>query len=364
LQGPDERLWLDRIYLEVDNIRAALTWATGCDEGTLAMSLLGHFGFWTLQGRRIGYLLGPWAAAVLATKGARDDPRFTQVLALRALDHYHHQRIDDAERDADQALDLLADPATEYSPDPWSVLCLTLIYAGRADEVTGVDMFLDAARATADDYVIASALGVVALWWYVLDRTDRGLILAEEAFRLARRIGNPTLTALAGLTLGGALDTTDPARARSTLETALEYAKSVDHGQFAATCLAWLGRMGAIVATPQWASQFREGLDPAYEAGDTRMVLQFLDIYSQSLVDTDRAESAAILAAAVAELSSHVRNPISVAHRRIINERLLTALGAGRFTELTAHGATLDYDDAVDFARAELDRVIANDNQQ
>ena len=31
------------------------------------------------------------------------------------------------------------------------------------------------------------------------------------------------------------------------------------------------------------------------------------------------------------------------------------------FAELTAHGATLGYDEAVSLARAELDRVIAND---
>ena len=88
----------------------------------------------------------------------------------------------------------------------------------------------------------------------------------------------------------------------------------------------------------------------------------YLDIYAQALATTDRAESAAILSAAVGELAPHMSNPISIAHRRDTNERLLAQLGEERFAELTAHGATLGYEEAVALAFAELDRVIANDD--
>ena len=123
-----------------------------------------------------------------------------------------------------------------------------------------------------------------------------------------------------------------------------------------------LARMGADVANPQWATQFRSGLNVMHEAGDTGSVLLFLDIYAQSLAATDHAEAAAILAAAVAELSPHMSNPNSVVHRRITNERLLTKLGEERFRELTERGANFGYEEAVALAFAELDRVIVNDN--
>jgi hypothetical protein len=55
-------------------------------------------------------------------------------------------------------------------------------------------------------------------------------------------------------------------------------------------------------------------------------------------------------------------NPNSVAHRRETNERLLTQLDTERFAELTAHGATLTYEEAVALAFAELDRVITNED--
>jgi predicted ATPase/class 3 adenylate cyclase len=363
VQGPDEVAWLARLDREIDNIRAALTWATGADDADLALSLIGNFGLWSLFGRRVGYVLGPWAEVALETTRAAQHPRFTHVLAVRALDHLNHQRNDDAERDARRAIDLMTEPGTPFRTSPWSALWNTLILAGRAEEVEGVDAFLEAARATADDYTQATALTLVAFWWYVLDNAELCVRFAEEAMLLARRIGNPTLMAQAGCWLGGALAATDPARARSILETAIEHGNAVGAGLTVNAAHGWLARLGGDAANPHWASETRSGLELAYEAGDTRSVLSYLDVYAQALATTDRAETAALLYASVAELASHTSNPISVAHRRMTNEQLLTQLDMERFAELAASGATLGYDAAVALALTELDRVIANDNE-
>ena len=361
-RGPDEGTWLERIDREIDNLRAALTWATGADDANLSLALLGDFAFYSLWTRRLGYLLAPWATAALATTGAAEHPRFTHALTVRALDHLHHQRNEDADRDARQAVDLLAEPGTAFDASPWSVLCTAHFYAGRVAEVEGAEAFLDEARAAGDPYTLAAALTVVAVWSYVLGDAESCLPPAEEAMQIAQQIGNPTLLAAAETYLGGALETVDPPRARSVLATALEHASAVDHTQFVATSLSWLGRMGGAATNPEWATRLRRHLDFAYEAGDTSYVLTSLDMYSQALATTDRAETAAMLAASVGELSPHMSNPISVAHRRVTNDRLLAQLGQERFAELTAQGATLDLDDVVALALAELDRVIAKDS--
>jgi predicted ATPase/class 3 adenylate cyclase len=360
VRGPDEALWLERIYREVDNVRAALTWATGADDADLSLSLIGDFGFWSLESRRLGYLLGPWAAPALVTSGATEHPRFAHVLAVRALDQ--HQHLADAERDARRGIELVTEPDTPFDTIPWSVLALVFIYGGRVNELEGADAFLTAARATGDDYTIASALAIVGLFLYVLDDTDRCLHVAEEALQIAQRIGNPTLLGCTGMMLGGALENTDPNRARLTLQTAFEHAHAVGHTQIASSSLAWLARMGADVAIPLWATQFRDALDLGYETGDTRTTLQNLDMYSQSLATSDRAEAAAILVAAVQQLSTHTSNPTSIAHRRVTNQRLITKLGEERLAELTERGATLDYDQTVALALAELDQVISNEH--
>jgi predicted ATPase/class 3 adenylate cyclase len=361
IQGPHEAAWLERLEREFDNIRASLTWATGADDADLSLSLIGTFGLWNLYGRRLGYMIGPWAAAALATTGADDDPRFAPVLAIRALDHFNHQRLDEAERDARQALELMTDSSIPFSTNPSAILWFVLMTSGRADEIEGADAFVEAARATGDDYTFAVALACVAGNWYVLANLERCLPFAEEALLIAQRIGNPTLISLSGAFLGVALEATDPPRARSILETAIEHGTTVELGSHVAMALAYLARISADTMGPQWATQFRTILDIPYEAGDTGYVLMYLDIYTQALAKTDRAESAAKLNAAVAALAPHLSNPISVAHRRDTHARLAAQLGEKRFAELTAQGANLSYEATVDLAFAELDRVIAND---
>src|SRR6185436_4735288 len=39
MQGPDEAAWWERFEREIDNVRAALTWATGADDSDLSLSL-------------------------------------------------------------------------------------------------------------------------------------------------------------------------------------------------------------------------------------------------------------------------------------------------------------------------------------
>jgi hypothetical protein len=154
--------------------------------------------------------------------------------------------------------------------------------------------------------------------------------------------------------------TTDPPRARSFLETAREYAISVEITTIVTAIITYLGRLGADPTNAEWAAELRRGLALSYEAGDTRVVLMHVDLYAQALAATDRAEVAAQLTASVAELSLHMSNPVSVSHRRVTNERLLSRLGNERLGELTSRGATLGYEEMVALASTELDRVIAH----
>jgi hypothetical protein len=126
----------------------------------------------------------------------------------------------------------------------------------------------------------------------------------------------------------------------------------------AATCAVVRARIGTEPMDAEFATRSRRAVAIFQEAGDAYMVLSFIDLYSQALASSDRAEVAAVLHAAVVALAPHLSNPVSVAHRRETEERLAAQLGQERLAELNAQGAALDYDEAVALAFAELDRVI------
>jgi hypothetical protein len=161
--------------------------------------------------------------------------------------------------------------------------------------------------------------------------------------------------------LNGTLSGTDPVRARSVLQTAVDTGNTVGHEYWIVVASAFLARIGGTAQSPEWATQFRHGLDVHLESGDTGTVLVHLGLYADALATTDRAEAAALLSAAAAALAPHMSNPISIEHRRETRERLLAQLGEERFAELSAQGATLGSEEALALAFGELDRVIAED---
>jgi hypothetical protein len=196
---------------------------------------------------------------VQATTDTAEHPRYVYVLALRAVDHLNHQRLDDAERDARLALEVMDRSGDVFIAQAWCALCTTLWWAGRAEDVQDADAFIESVRATSDDATLADALNVVAEFRYLLGDTERAVACAEEALLLAQRIGNPTLLTYSNMWIGGALRTTDPPRARAALEAALDHARATEGGSTMAIApaLTWLALMDAM--TPQRAVLLRRG---------------------------------------------------------------------------------------------------------
>ena len=67
--GPDEPQWVTRLDRELENLRAAVTWATGANDTDLAMELLGEVPTIVIN-TSFGYALTPWAAAALGIPDA------------------------------------------------------------------------------------------------------------------------------------------------------------------------------------------------------------------------------------------------------------------------------------------------------
>ncbi len=173
--GPDEPLWVERLNRELENLRAAITWATGAKETDLAMELLGEVPTLVIN-TPLGYAVTPWAAAALSIPNASHHPRAGAVLALRAADHRRHDGFADAERDACDAIDAVLRPDNSFSTLPWGVLLQIYAYSGHAEKfVERHEEFLDAVRRRGDDYDLAFSMSLVAVNLMAIGRAEDGL---------------------------------------------------------------------------------------------------------------------------------------------------------------------------------------------
>ena len=355
--GPDEVIWARRLQREVENLRAAIAWATGTAETSLVMALLGRLEIAQWPNSAMLFTLGPWADVARALPGALEDPNAGSVLALRAADHLVHDRIDDAERDAVDAAALVSSPDAYFVPTPWGVLLRTHALSERGTGILSRHTELvDVSRARGDRYQYAQGLCIAAMSLFVDDRPEAAPY-AEEAFVVAHEVGAPTVMAFATSAATMIESDRDPARALELAEQSLTYARDTGHGMILMNALNATGRLARGALDPAWAANFRDLIDATFEAGDTRLVLSLLDSYVLSLIVVERYEPAAVLLGlSDPRLPSHTK--IAQRRRAQAHDELVAAIGHDRLVALEAEGGTMSVADAVAFARAELDRVI------
>jgi predicted ATPase/class 3 adenylate cyclase len=359
LRERDELRWVARLRRELDNLRAGITWAAEVDDADLALRQLGDHTAITLSQRTEGYRLCPLAAVALTTTGVLDHPRAAMALTMRGVDHLHHDEVDDAERDAHEAIQLIRQGSSELLVEPWVVLMLARVARGTIGPPSdNLDEFLRATSTLGDPFRQASATGMLASWYLANNQLDEAVPYAEQAMELATALGNTSLTTMALFALGGALMQRDPNRARQLLLESVDLGRQVGNDFFVGMALGRIARIGADASDPVWARQFRDALDAAVTHDDRRNAVVLLDSYLQALVTTGRHEQAALLFGYVQEHARHVHNPYSKSAAERVLFALTTALGEAKLATLRIEGAALEFDQAVNLASAELDRAI------
>ena len=156
----------------------------------------------------------------------------------------------------------------------------------------------------------------------------------------------------------------DPQRARHLLLESVELGRQLGNDFFVGMALGRIARIGADASDPVWARQFRDAIDAAVNNDDRRSAVVLLDVHIQALLTTDRDEPAALLFGYVQQHARHVDNPYSKSAAESVRSALTVALGEGKLATLGAQGAALDFAEAIGLSRAELDRVIATNNDR
>jgi predicted ATPase/class 3 adenylate cyclase/DNA-binding winged helix-turn-helix (wHTH) protein len=360
LLGPDELIWLRRLEVESDNVRAAGTWSLASEDPAdtehviRLVTLLPHtalsireFGAWadqltervesTTPGRRSDVLAeaGLWNALIAADVGR------ARLLALRAIGEG-------------------VQPDANGPGGAYSVLAIVCMMEGRMDEA--LQWLADGQRAVADrDKPFAMVgLGATAAMWaastgdYELARTE-----ADRALALARRLGQPTNISLALFGAGTAWERDDPQASLTAFEEAIAIRQTgADRGQIR-TALTGITRARIAAGDIKGAlAEARDGIAYFHHAGLGPSVVGLLNETIVALAAAGQAEVAAVLAGVVAAgRISELAMTFNPKRLEALLAELQDDIGPDRYGAAFTRGEAMAADEAIEFVLRELDRL-------
>jgi len=248
--GSEEARWVPRLSAEVDNFRAAVTWAIDRREPTIAARLvaaLGMFAIWQLWSEFDG-----WAAA---TAELLDDPPVPVVAPVAASVYAMAAEHAWKSGDVDRARDLLSKGLA--LPDVGDVALIELYTAESnaslalgdvAGALVAHDRCLEASDRVGMASYAARSHAHLAFTLAAAGQPVRARAAAETALAAARQAGSPTHIGYAAFSLGESYLDTDTELAVSNLQEAERCLVSVDNpfllGVTRISLVSALGRSG------------------------------------------------------------------------------------------------------------------------
>ena len=357
LRGPDEAVWLDRLEVEFDNIRAALAFSLAdSDRAEPGLRLAaGLRWFCTMRGHG-GEVLE--ALNVLLERPDAGLPTWTRARALTASCHLRDRFGDDSAVPslADEAIKIargLADDAV--TADALSQLCWFRFQHGDLPAALAqIGEAVALARSAGDPRLTAEMLGRRAVFESETGDLDAALADHQEALTLARAAGDNYRLAITLANLGlDELVAAELGRARAHLQEASTLAGHRGYQIFSVGVRLNLGFVDLIDADPRNARRhFLDSLDTARITGFKAFVHgALLGLALAAGADGDPTV-AATLHGAADEHAGRAFQAIEAGLRDRDHARLRATLGDAAFEVAYARGRTLSQADAVALATA------------
>jgi predicted ATPase len=259
LRGSNERVWADEVRAELDNLRAALTWAIGSGDAGLALRIVVSFGF---LGSTVQHVTATWAGPVIAMPEAKSQPLYPEALAAGGWADFIAGRHAEAMGALREALDA-ADRAALGDVAVVRVLGFAVPVALSSDEAGSeetrglVVRRLEIAKRLGDDGELARSLSGLGALCLIEGDLDGAVEYNEEGLRAARRLANPSVLSLMSLSCAMVhARCGDHDRALRYCAEGIEAAERVNSPTAAALCL------GMEV----WVHSQTESWRPAIEA--------------------------------------------------------------------------------------------------
>ena len=205
LWSGDEVGWARRVEVDLDNVRAAVSWAVAAGETDLAMRIAAALVTQALE--RPAWATASIAEQALAASGADAHPLRASVMGEAAWAAVRIGDIDRAQTLLEESLEAQREGA-RFTASVWTYAAM-LFDRDRYSEEVAIQRAEEAlARAQAAGDVVGTialraAYAVTLIGWS--DRADEARASAERALADARALGQPALIAMGLLALGEAL---------------------------------------------------------------------------------------------------------------------------------------------------------------
>jgi hypothetical protein len=225
LRGPEEILWRRRLDADLDNLRAAVTWALDSapvEDGELAMVILGEL-LAGLLGAMTSLFAGDDYQRAVERARRSESPYASLVIADAAYNALHRGDLPAGRDLSSEALQ-----GARISPYPAGVLVIRLAFVdpeSLAAELVETLQILDEVGADLLDYAwVHDTAAVMAALFGDLTLAHQEAAIAIES---SRRIGNPTLLGIALYGFVLASWQSDPAAAQAALEEQVPIVRAV-----------------------------------------------------------------------------------------------------------------------------------------
>ena len=267
MHGADERVWVQRILPDYDNLRAAFERAMADGNIDLALRLVTSSA--ELLHLRVGYEAASWAERTLEAAD-RDNPLFPAAVGFAARGAWTRGEFDHARSLAGLAEGRVPGRGTGRVSYPADVLADLALYEGEAAAALAYyDDEAMRARRDADPTRLVWDLFYVAICHAVLRTPDAGLPAAQESLRVADTTANPTARSMARYALGLVLKKSEPDRALSLFDEAAELAASVQNFWWHGIALMEAAATRAVHGDPATAARlFIDVIDHWDRVGD------------------------------------------------------------------------------------------------
>jgi predicted ATPase/class 3 adenylate cyclase len=348
-----EVFWAVRLAADQDNLLATWSWAIGTGDVGTAFQMLA--GFAPVEVWNTYPLLLPGEAA-LGLPGATEHPGYPLALAVCAVFASNRADVTRAEE-----LCLRAADANVRQPTPdWRVE--EDILAARANNAMTAGAFANAARLAEQAANIARAggdladasfgLATAASRYIVVGDAPAAVPLAHEALTLARRIGAPALVATGLLAVGQVVAGADPEQARACLRESRDLSTAL--GYHSAIDLIVASGIALLVGDQAAALELGRSAIRGLQWGGNRRRMGIVLHRIAGALATTRPDAAAIIEGAAE--TNVVQAPIFASR---VNSAVTEALGEERARELRAHGADMDWDQALAYTLTQATHALS-----